>query len=206
LVNTNIDYEYKVENLIFLKGIYYCTNMIMIALSSFINTVVVHMYIRADKFCPVPKILRVIFLNGLAKVFCIIPKPESKPASSPSTSQIEQKNSKFNLLETRFRTIRENIILSNVEKANNFEKNFGYEYKSSLLSEIQYFISLEQSIGEIRDHLLDRRKKIEAQEAKAKIAMEWKYIALCLDRTFFFLFLIFGIISVVIFATNLFLV
>ena len=178
----------------------------MIALSSFINTIVVHMFMRADKFCRVPKILRVIFLNGLAKVFCVIPKPEKKPASSALPAQIEQKNSKFNLIETRFKNFRENMILSSWEKnnTNDVGDDSVYEYNSSLLSKIQSFISLEQSINEIRNNMFDRRKKIEAQEEKAKLAMEWKYIALCLDRTFFFLFLIVGVLSLITFATNLF--
>ena len=39
-------------------GIYFCLNMIMIALSSFLCTVVVHLYFRADTFCKMPAILK----------------------------------------------------------------------------------------------------------------------------------------------------
>ena len=171
----------------------------MIALSSFLNTVVVHMYTRADKFCPMPRVLRVIFLDGLAKVFCVIPKPEKKTGTLATNAKIER-DCVSPLIETRFKTYRDNTLL--VGMNNSTTKTKSAYYKSCLLKEIQYFMDLEKSIKEIRDHMLDRRKKIEAQEAKAKIAMEWKYIALCLDRLFFFLFLLVGIITLSVIATN----
>ncbi len=39
-------------------GIYFCINMIMIAISSFLCTVVVHLYFRADTFCKMPSIVK----------------------------------------------------------------------------------------------------------------------------------------------------
>ena len=173
--------------------------MIMIALSSFLNTVVVHMYTRADKFCQVPRVFKVIFLDILAKVFCVIPKPDKKTKTSIPSSAIER-DCVSPLIETRFKMYRDNTLLVSMNKKTT--KTESDYYRSCLLKEIQYFMDLENSIKEIRDHLLDRRKKIEAQEAKAKIAMEWKYIALCLDRTFFFLFLIVGIITLAVIATK----
>jgi hypothetical protein len=43
-------------------GIYFCLNMVMIALSSFLCTVVVHLYFRADTFCKMPVILKKVIL------------------------------------------------------------------------------------------------------------------------------------------------
>lgn len=52
----------KMYNFIYKKGIYFCLNMVMIALSSFLCTIVVHLYFRADTFCKMPPILKkVIF-------------------------------------------------------------------------------------------------------------------------------------------------
>ena len=49
-------------------GIYFCLNMVMIAFSLFLCTIVVHLYFRADTFCKVPPILKMVihFLHSLS--------------------------------------------------------------------------------------------------------------------------------------------
>jgi hypothetical protein len=44
-------------------GIYFCLNMIMIAISSFLCTMIVHMYFRADKFFRLPQILKKVSIK-----------------------------------------------------------------------------------------------------------------------------------------------
>jgi hypothetical protein len=62
-----------------------------------------------------------------------------------------------------------------------------------ILTEIAYLNNLEHDIKEIRDYLRDTRKKLETKELKVKLASDWKQIALVLDRTFFFIYLVFTI-------------
>lgn len=173
--------------------------MIIIALSTFICTVVVHVYMRADTFCQVPNFLRVIFLDGLAKFYCIIPKGENKRQNEYKTGQ---RILKYEAIEMRFKRRRNSIILSYMNR--NEAKTYSTQYESNLLSEVQNLIDLEQSVKEIRDHISDQLKKIEALEAKAKIAIEWKYVALSLDRTFFFIFLFIAIATLVAISANTF--
>ena len=68
--------------------------------------------------------------------------------------------------------------------------------QQSILTEIAYLNNLERDIKEIRDYLRDTRKKLETKELKAKLANEWKQIALVLDRTFFFVYLVITILLI----------
>jgi hypothetical protein len=62
--------------------------------------------------------------------------------------------------------------------------------QQTILTEIAYLNNLEHDIKEIRDYLRDTRKKLESKEMKVKLALDWKQVALVLDRTFFFVYLI----------------
>jgi hypothetical protein len=58
------------------------------------------------------------------------------------------------------------------------------------------FNLIENDIKEIRDYLRHTRKKLETTDAKAKQTNEWKQVALVLDRTLFFLYIIAIVVSV----------
>lgn len=58
------------------------------------------------------------------------------------------------------------------------------------------FNLIENDIKEIRDYLRHTRKKLENTDSKAKQTNEWKQVALVLDRTLFFIYIIAIIVSV----------
>ena len=70
--------------------------------------------------------------------------------------------------------------------------------QQTILTEIAYLNNLEHDIKEIRDYLRDTRKKLEMKELKVKLASDWKQTAMVLDRTFFFIYLIITIITLII--------
>lgn len=61
-----------------LIGAYYCLNMVMIATSTCSCTAVVHIFFRGQG--QVPWLLRKIFLEFLARVFCMVTPPVLPPA------------------------------------------------------------------------------------------------------------------------------
>ena len=71
-----------------LIGAYYCLNMVMIATSTVCCTVVVHIFFRGQD--QVPWILRKIFLEFLARIFCMR-KPPVLPAPQPARNPNNQK-------------------------------------------------------------------------------------------------------------------
>lgn len=66
-----------------LIGAYYCLNMVMIATSTCACTVVVHIFFRGNG--KVPYILRIIFLEFLARLFCMMKPPVLRQRPKPVT-------------------------------------------------------------------------------------------------------------------------
>ncbi len=71
-----------------LIGAYYCLNMVMIATSTCSCTVVVHIFFRGQG--QVPPVLRKIFLEVLAKLFCMATPPVLPAASAPKAKTSTQ--------------------------------------------------------------------------------------------------------------------
>jgi hypothetical protein len=69
--------------------------------------------------------------------------------------------------------------------------------QQTILAEIAYLNNLENDIKEIRDYLRDTRKKLETKELKVKVASDWKQVALVLDRTFFIIYFVITITTLV---------
>lgn len=71
-----------------LIGAYYCLNMVMIATSTCSCTVVVHIFFRGQG--QVPTLLRKIFLEILAHIFCMIAPPVLPATAAKSKTQSQQ--------------------------------------------------------------------------------------------------------------------
>ena len=65
------------------------------------------------------------------------------------------------------------------------------------------FNLIENDIKEIRDYLRHTRKKLENNDSKSKQTNDWKQIALVLDRSLFFLYLIAIFVSLAIMFNKL---
>jgi len=93
-------------------GAYYCLNMGMIATSTFLCTIVVHIYFRGNG--PMPTILRKVFLEWLARLFCMVPHTNAYQQHAvnglmpPIKATCDgDKFEKFELLKERFKTFGE---------------------------------------------------------------------------------------------------
>lgn len=102
-------------------GVYFCMNMVLIALSSFLCTIVVHLYFRADTFCKMPPILKKIFLEWLARIYFMQPLKSTQNMTERNllnsgllhggkNVQNADKFEKFELLKERFKNYRENVL------------------------------------------------------------------------------------------------
>ena len=172
----------------------------MIALSAFLCTTVVHLYFRADRFCKVPDLLKNVFLDRLAKIYCIIPKDVKQ---EPTAAKVTVAHDGENLIEKCFSTFRDNMIKSSFDilmttQEQGIKKDCNCNMMQLLISEIAKLNNLEKDISEIRDYMNDTRKKLEIKEHKTKLAAEWKLVALVLDRTIFFIYLLITIITLAI--------
>ncbi|CAF0796433.1 unnamed protein product [Rotaria sp. Silwood1] len=200
-------------------GAYYCLNMGMIATSTFLCTIVVHIYFRGNG--PMPIILRKIFLEWLATFFCMVPHTTAHEQHvthslvPPIKATCDgDKFEKFELLKERFKSFGDKRISTTNDDSHNevLEINNDYEHEHEheheqqaedfLTQQIQQqitaslaFMTVETDLKEIRNFLRATRKRMEDKEAKAKTVNDWKQVALVLDRTFFFIYCIAIIIS-----------
>ncbi|RNA00322.1 neuronal acetylcholine receptor subunit alpha-10-like isoform X2 [Brachionus plicatilis] len=255
-------------------GAYYCLNMVMIATSTCSCTAVVHIFFRGQGH--VPYIIRKIFLEFLARIFCMVTPPALPPApvkksrkiethatiitsvnntSNQSNGNLQHHVNKVPVYQTLSNQTQVNsqscTALNGNEETNNymnkpypndqihkanyagighceilgyqtfinpqiyqtlpsqgpkyptvqnhqqFHQNNSIQYnKNHLTNDLNLSFSLiENDIKEIRDYLRHTRKKLENTDAKSKQTNEWKQVALVLDRTLFYLYIIAIIVS-----------
>ncbi|CAF4410498.1 unnamed protein product [Rotaria socialis] len=194
-------------------GAYYCLNMGMIATSTFLCTIVVHIYFRGSG--PMPAVLRKVFLEWLATLFCMVPhrttrEPHGSHSLMPPKKAVcdSDKFEQFELLKGRFKSFGDKHLHTTNDDSNNENIELTIEHgreqsiEDPLSEQIQQqitaslaFMTVETDLKEIRNFLRTTKKRMEDKEAKAKTVNDWKQVALVLDRTFFFIYLTAIIIS-----------
>jgi hypothetical protein len=189
-------------------GYYYCVNMVVVAVTAVLATIVIHIYVRGDRRQGIPPYVRRIFLQYLARLYCMAPK---KPTPIPSTvssrygspspgalllpEQIfltphyheEEFSKKLKLLKQRFHEFHRQQQQG--EPGDNTMTN---DTLSALSVNLR---SIENDLKEVRDYLRHMKKKVEHTDRSNKNADDWKQVALILDRTFFFAYCFWFILS-----------
>lgn len=236
-----------------LIGAYYCLNMGLIAISTCSCTVVVHIFFRGQG--QVPTLVRRIFLEFLARIFCMVIPPLLPPAPPPKKASVNHKppatiitslnntnvqsngnlthqinrppnNNRLNQANsiscTALNTADENSqllgnssqnqqLMGNIQNMPSHTHSSGYhqqpsfqQQSSQLTNELSLSFNLiENDIKEIRDYLRHTRKKLETTDAKSKQTNEWKQVALVLDRTLFFIYILAVITSFAVMFHNI---
>ncbi|UJR15701.1 hypothetical protein I4U23_002635 [Adineta vaga] len=192
-------------------GYYYCVNMVVVSVTAVLATIVIHIYVRGDRRQGIPPSIRRIFLQFLARFYCMAPKPPQTLPTSVSSrhgppspgalllpEQIfltphyheEEFSKKLKLLKQRFHEYHQ-------------QQKQGLISENSTTSETMAALSLnlrsiENDLKEVRDYLRHMKKKIESTDQSIKNANDWKKVALVLDRTFFFIYFGWFLISLLV--------
>ena len=152
-------------------GALYCLNMAMIATSTIACTFVVHIYYRGQD--EIPWILRKIFLQCLARIFCM----NADTTSDESTAEPNQADA-----------MKTDTLLSKYRKYRSCSVNYSAR---KLAQDFDFSLNLIQNDAkEIRDYLSHTQKKVASLDSKLKQTKDWKQIALILDRLLFFMYII----------------
>jgi hypothetical protein len=114
--------------------------------------------------------------------------------------KINKINSKI-YLDKRL-TNSKNYKTNLLENSKNFYEKYYYTKQMSLFSELTALNRLEEIIKGINNELKDIKQKFLIQEEKNKLLTDWKLIALVLDRTFFFIFLVITLITLLVMLVN----
>ena len=198
-------------------GYYYCMNMVVVSVTAVLATIVIHIYVRGDRRQGVPPVIRRLFLQYLARLYCMRPKKapnapgtisarfgSSTPGALLLPEQIfltphyheEEFSKKLKLLKQRFHEFHR-------QQEQQQQQQEGSPGSASVTSDTVAALSLnlrsiENDLKEIRDYLRHMKKKVEDTDRSNKTADEWKQVALVLDRTFFFAYCCWLVLSLIV--------
>nr|KAI8766129.1 neuronal acetylcholine receptor subunit beta-3 [Biomphalaria glabrata] len=163
-----------------LLGTYYCLNMILITLSSFLNVLIVDLTTHGQRTQAPPKvgmfffkyIAKCLMMDDLVRPF-IVNKPKTRTPKD-DLGKIEEKVWKHE----GHGSDEALVTIQREHQAQN----------SGPLAEI------EHKLSELREFLKTQKTRLDERDRKENIAKQWKAMALVLDRVFFFVYM--GIIII----------
>jgi len=191
-----------------LIGAYYCLNMIMITLSTFLAVIVIHLYFRGPRTNRVPYWVKRTVLVGLARLVCMtnyVPKDKTPPlyeALKTVDPKIQKDFKKLKIKEMTYNKFSAKELSPMAQQEgtctcrtglpssmNNHHKHTSREGDITPdMSPIHLYQSLEGDVREIRRFIKTLIYKQKTQENLDKIRGEWRAVALVLDRGFFYLY------------------
>ncbi|ESO09165.1 hypothetical protein HELRODRAFT_184601 [Helobdella robusta] len=166
-------------------GAYFCLNMVLITLSTFISATVINMYKREDKRNKVPKWLKKVAIDGLSRILCMEQRknitqqlrPVLLPAAA-TTACVACGGCCGHPAATKSGVGSERALQDNNRNSQTLKQT-------------------TTMICKVKKVLKNFMGKLQARDAKEKSAMEWRLVALSIDRMFFMLYLITIIVSTV---------
>jgi len=189
--------------------------MLTISLATACAVLTIHIYKQGEYRKPVPKLIKIIFFDYVAKLFFIKieirNKAEKKKnisdvAKSESSHQLGLKNSFSKKLESNhlFSKALEKANASCVEDINTYstenEKNKNDLYNSfvvkGLINDQKKFTKLMKALHK---HLNENEQKEELEEYYEEIQSEWAQLSKIIDVIFAFIFFSFAIFVTIIF-------
>ena len=188
--------------------------MVVVSITAVLATIVIHVYVRSDRRQGVPSFVHWLFLQYLARLYCMSSKTHpdlSDRVSSCYDSQLprfllltqklclmpsyheEEFAKKLRLLKQRFSEFH--------QQQQQRQKTFSNDNKmvSDTIVELSVNLrSIENDLREIRNYLTQMKRKVEDWDRLNKAANDWKKVALVLDRTFCIAYCCWLIISLVV--------
>lgn len=187
--------------------------MVVVSVTAVLATIVIHIYVRGDRRQGIPPTVRRIFLQYLARLYCMAPRAVSAlprmgssryKSASPGAlllpEQIfltphyheEEFAKKLKLLKQRFQEFHRH---QQQQQLSISEENLISSATMAALS--MNLRSIENDLKEVRDYLRHMKKKVENNDRSEKNGSDWKQVALVLDRTFFFAYCAWFVISLI---------
>lgn len=189
--------------------------MVVISVTAVLATTVIHIYVRGDRRQGVPPSIRRLFLQYLARLYCMAPKtPANLPGvvssryGPPSPGALllpeqifltphyheEEFSKKLKLLKQRFHEFHR----QQQQQQQSVSPGRSAATSDTIAAMSVNLRSIENDLKEIRDYLRHMKKKVEDTDRSSKTADEWKQVALVLDRTFFFAYCCWLVISLIV--------
>ncbi|CAL1541775.1 unnamed protein product [Lymnaea stagnalis] len=170
-----------------LLGTYYCLNMILITLSSFLNIIAVHFSFYGARR-PLPHCLRMVMFEFFAKILCMdnLISPFRDKTISELTSRLVGDRVPFLGMplngDKSSKWVRSGEAIS-MEQPQAGAPPIENEQQLAHLKVINNHMS------ELLDFIKMYKVRIANKDRKERVAQEWKALSLIFDRIFFYIYL-----------------
>ncbi|BFZ17268.1 hypothetical protein BsWGS_20307 [Bradybaena similaris] len=164
-----------------LLGTYYCLNMLLITLSSFLNVLIVDLTTHGTRASALPK-LRYFFFNHLAK--CLFMEDLVRPFKGAVSKTRTPRDGESGKLEDKKWTQESDASPEGVVSVQP-------EQMHQIANEdIGIFGDINIKLEELREFMRFQKLRLKERDEKESIAKQWKAVALLLDRVFFIVYLV----------------
>ncbi|CAD5118373.1 DgyrCDS7085 [Dimorphilus gyrociliatus] len=180
-----------------LIGAYFCLNMVLITLSTFLSVIVINLYFRGDKKSRVPKWLKKFIVDYVGRLLCMkneLAQNDDSPKTTDYVINVET-GKKSERKRIRCPELKYNKFQPPPMEANDIEPLKGNSTPRINPQISSQASSIESDVREIKRILKSYMNKVNDKEAQIKAVKEWKLVALVLDRVFFFTYLATIVIS-----------
>ncbi|CAL8090028.1 unnamed protein product [Calicophoron daubneyi] len=196
-----------------LIGVFFCLNMGMITISTYLATLVVNLFYSGKDGRPPPLWVRRLIVDGVGRILFLRQNIPLAERDEPTCIEVGVRRTKWSTILTNQAAIKEDGTNEeeNQEDPNQpetAEEESGIRSRSS--SELVESIkSLEASVSTIEKttrsvnedvRCLDRRQ--EKAYSQAMVAMEWRTLALVVDRVFFVAYVLTLCVALVVVVCN----
>ncbi|KAI0208602.1 Acetylcholine receptor subunit alpha-like 1 [Lamellibrachia satsuma] len=194
-----------------LIGAYFCLNMVLITLSCFLSVIVINLYNRADKKARVPDWVRMVALDGLARLFCM--PYEQLEQSRQRRRQQKREQNMISMTETNSHGTRRKKdkerkkIRSPLMTYNKWERTASDGADSPIATKALAVSTTDPAgkqiqaftvdVRELRRSLRSFMNRLLEKDATNRVNLEWRVVALAIDRMFFYIFLSVIIVSLI---------
>ncbi|PAA81220.1 hypothetical protein BOX15_Mlig027511g1, partial [Macrostomum lignano] len=184
-----------------LIGYYYCLNMIMITLSTFLAVIVVNLHFGADRRAPLSPFVRQLVIEGIGRLYMVrqsIPLASHKPPPQQQLLSSQPQNQQHGSLATSPAQPHQPKLHMPQLKYNKFDsRRPSNAAEDSPILAGGHAGAVEKDVREVKRCLRMYLSRLKEKERKNVLAMEWRTFALILDRVFFSAYVMAILIAVI---------
>ncbi|PAA81302.1 hypothetical protein BOX15_Mlig011325g2, partial [Macrostomum lignano] len=177
-------------------GYFYGFNMVLITLSTFLAAIVLNFYVRAERQKPMNHILRRWAVEGLGRMFLV---RQAVPLKSPAElSAASSAADAAALRSASHQTLSGGLAVSAKSATDDAGDSPILSMPSGPGGMAQYG-EVEREVREIRQFLKSYVGRLKEKDRRNMASMEWRTLAVVLDRLFFTAYLICFFAAVIVF-------
>ncbi|PAA78480.1 hypothetical protein BOX15_Mlig011325g3, partial [Macrostomum lignano] len=177
-------------------GYFYGFNMVLITLSTFLAAIVLNFYVRAERQKPMNHILRRWAVEGLGRMFLV---RQAVPLKSPAELSAASSAAEAAALRSASHQTLSGGLAVSAKSATDDAGDSPILSMPSGPGGMAQYGEVEREVREIRQFLKSYVGRLKEKDRRNMASMEWRTLAVVLDRLFFTAYLICFFAAVIVF-------